>query len=54
LKPQDIRPYIVPLSAQASEVAQDLLDNFKPAQRWLFRPMQRQTPIRHLAMTWFC
>lgn len=36
-KPQDIPPYIVPLSAQAIETARYLLDNFKPAQRYLFR-----------------
>ncbi len=36
-KPQDIPPYIVPLSAQAIEIARYLLDNVKPAQRYLFR-----------------
>lgn len=36
-KPQDIPPYIVPLSAQAIEIVRYLLDGFKPAQRYLFR-----------------
>jgi integrase len=36
-KPQDIPPYIVPLSAQAIEIVRHLLDHFKPAQRYLFR-----------------
>jgi hypothetical protein len=36
-KPQDIPPYIVPLSAQAIEIVRHLLDQFKPAQRYLFR-----------------
>ena len=36
-KPQDIPPYIVPLSAQAIEIVRYLLDHLKPAQRYLFR-----------------
>ena len=36
-KPQDVPPYIVPLSVQAMEVVRHLLANFKPAQRYLFR-----------------
>ncbi|MBY4674797.1 tyrosine-type recombinase/integrase [Burkholderia multivorans] len=36
-RPQDIPPYIVPLSMQAMEIARYMLDEFKPAQRYLFR-----------------
>lgn len=36
-QPQDIPPYIVPLSVQAVEIVRYLLDRFKPAQRFLFR-----------------
>jgi integrase len=36
-RPQDIPPYIVPLSAQAMEIVRHLLDDFKSAQRYLFR-----------------
>ncbi|MDG3713941.1 integrase arm-type DNA-binding domain-containing protein [Pseudomonas aeruginosa] len=35
--PQNIPPYIVPLSVQAMEVVRYLLDQFKPAQRYLLR-----------------
>jgi integrase len=35
--PQDIPPYIVPLSVQAIEIVRYMLDHFKPAQRYLFR-----------------
>lgn len=34
---QDIPPYIVPLSVQATEIVRYMLDHFKPAQRYLFR-----------------
>ncbi len=34
-RPQDIPPYIVPLSVQAIEIARYLLDQVKPAQRYL-------------------
>ena len=34
---KDIPPYIVPLSIQAMEIVRHLLDEFKPAQRHLFR-----------------
>jgi len=33
---RDIPPYIVPLSVQAQEIVRHLLDNFKPAQTYLF------------------
>ena len=36
-QPADIPPYIVPLSIQAMEIVRHLLDEFKPAQRYLFR-----------------
>ena len=36
-RPQDIPPYIVPLSLQAMEIVKYLLNDFKPAQRYLFR-----------------
>ncbi len=36
-RPQDIPPYIVPLSVQAIEIVRHLLDQLKPAQRYLFR-----------------
>lgn len=35
--PQHIPPYIVPLSVQAMEVVRYLLEQFKPAQRYLLR-----------------
>lgn len=35
-RPGDIPPYIVPLSVQAMEVVRHLLDQVKPAQRYLF------------------
>lgn len=35
--PKDIPPYIVPLSVQAIEIARHLLEQFKPAQHYLFR-----------------
>ncbi|HDT1677159.1 TPA: tyrosine-type recombinase/integrase [Enterobacter hormaechei subsp. steigerwaltii] len=35
-RPGDIPPYIVPLSAQAMEIVQHMLEQFKPAQRYLF------------------
>src|SRR5699024_6891296 len=34
-RPQDIPPYVVPLSLQAIEIVQYLLERFKPAQRYL-------------------
>ncbi|MCY1399931.1 Prophage CP4-57 integrase [compost metagenome] len=36
-RPQDIPPYIVPLSMQAIEIVRHMLEEFKPAQRYLFR-----------------
>ena len=36
-RPQDIPPYIVPLSVQAIEIVRHMLEEFKPAQRYLFR-----------------
>jgi integrase len=36
-KPQDIPPYIVPLSEQAKEIVRYQLNHLKPAQRHLFR-----------------
>jgi len=36
----EIPPYIVPLSAQAQEIVRHLLDNFKPAQIYLFPGQQ--------------
>ena len=36
-QPADIPPYIVPLSIQAMEIVRHPLDEFKPAQRYLFR-----------------
>ncbi len=35
-RPQDIPPYIVPLSVQAIEIVRYLLEQLKPAQRYLF------------------
>ena len=35
--PKDIPPYIVPLSVQAIEIVRHLLEQFKPAQHYLFR-----------------
>jgi len=35
--PKDVPPYIVPLSVQAMEVVRHMLEQFKPAQRYLFR-----------------
>lgn len=35
-RPGDIPPYIVPLSAPALEILQHMLEQFKPAQRYLF------------------
>ncbi|HGW5375690.1 TPA: tyrosine-type recombinase/integrase [Pseudomonas aeruginosa] len=35
--PQNIPPYIVPLSVQAMEIVRYLLEQFKPAQRYLLR-----------------
>lgn len=35
--PRDIPPYIVPLSVQAMEIVRHLLEEFKPAQRYLLR-----------------
>src|SRR3546814_17672173 len=34
-RPQDIQPYIVPLSLQAIEIVQYLLERVKPAQHYL-------------------
>ncbi|MCW5592176.1 MAG: integrase arm-type DNA-binding domain-containing protein [Burkholderiales bacterium] len=36
-RPQDIPPYIVPLSVQAIEIVRHMLEEFKPAQRYLLR-----------------
>jgi len=36
LRPGDIRPYIVPQSLQAKEIVRHLLNEFKPAQIYLF------------------
>lgn len=36
LRSEDIPPYIVPLSVQAIEIVQHMLDRFKPAQKYLF------------------
>jgi len=36
-QPKDIPPYIVPLSVQAMEIVRHMLEEFKPAQRYLFR-----------------
>ncbi|TCO75562.1 integrase [Plasticicumulans lactativorans] len=35
--PTDVPPYIVPLSVQAIEIARHMLEQFKPAQHYLFR-----------------
>ncbi|MFU3032674.1 tyrosine-type recombinase/integrase [Pseudomonas aeruginosa] len=35
--PKDVPPYIVPLSVQAMEIVRHMLEQFKPAQRYLFR-----------------
>ncbi|MFC4160381.1 tyrosine-type recombinase/integrase [Chitinimonas lacunae] len=37
IRPQDMPPYIVPLPVQAIEIVRYLLDQFKPAQRFLLR-----------------
>jgi integrase len=39
----DIPPYIVPLSAQAMEIVQFMLDDFKPAQKYLFSGVKKIT-----------
>src|SRR3546814_618181 len=39
----DIPPYIVPLSIQAQEIVRQLLDDFKPAQKYLFAGVVRLT-----------
>ncbi|MDI3491907.1 tyrosine-type recombinase/integrase [Azoarcus communis] len=36
VRPEDIPPYIVPLSVQAIEIVRHMLDQFKPAQTYLF------------------
>ena len=36
IRPEDIPPYIVPLSVQAIEIVRHMLDQFKPAQMYLF------------------
>jgi integrase len=41
----DIPPYIVPLSVQAQEIVCHLLDDFKPAQKYLFSGVKRITDI---------
>src|SRR3546814_13418185 len=38
-----IPPYIVPLSIQAQEIVRQLLDDFKPAQKYLFAGVVRLT-----------
>ena len=35
--PKDVPPYIVPLSVQAMEIVRHMLEQFKPAQHFLFR-----------------
>lgn len=35
--PKDVPPYIVPLSVQAIEIVRHMLEQFKPAQHYLFR-----------------
>lgn len=40
-RPQDVPPYIVPLSAQAIEIVRHLLDDLKPLQRYLLRGDKR-------------
>ena len=35
--PKDVPPYIVPLSVQAMEIVRHMLEQLKPAQRYLFR-----------------
>ncbi|MFU5616619.1 tyrosine-type recombinase/integrase [Pseudomonas aeruginosa] len=35
--PKDVPPYIVPLSVQAMEIVRHMVEQFKPAQRYLFR-----------------
>lgn len=37
----DIPPYIVPLSVQAKEIARYMLEDFKPAQKYLFSGIKR-------------
>jgi len=44
-RPTDIPPYIVPLSEQAQEIVRHLLDDFKPAQVYLF-PSERNLKQR--------
>lgn len=39
----DIPPYIVPLSVQAVEIVRHMLDDFKPAQKYLFSGVKRVT-----------
>jgi len=48
---RDIPPYIVPLSVQAQEIVRHLLDNFKPAQTYLFsrRPLPAKAHQREYA-----
>jgi len=40
-RPTDIPPYIVPLSVQAMEIARHMLEDFKPAQKYLFAGVKR-------------
>lgn len=42
-RPTDIPPYIVPLSVQAMEIVRHMLDDFKPAQKYLFAGVERLT-----------
>ena len=39
----DIPPYLVPLSVQAMEIVRHMLDDFKPAQKYLFSGVKRVT-----------
>ena len=39
----DIPPYIVPLPVQAIEIVRHMLDDFKPAQKYLFSGVKRVT-----------
>jgi len=39
----DIPPYLVPLSVQAVEIIRHMLDDFKPAQKYLFSGVKRVT-----------
>lgn len=36
IRPEDVPPYIVPLSVQAIEIVRHMLNQFKPAQKYLF------------------